>query len=108
MTVLRTKGLCTKVTDEEYAMFERLADGETLSEWVRDTLLKAIATPPADPVVVAELLAFRSIVLTLLFKIANREPVSADVMKRVIDQADGEKVQRLHQRLAPPTGASDE
>ena len=32
MTVLRTKGLCTKVTEEEYATFERLADGETLSE----------------------------------------------------------------------------
>jgi hypothetical protein len=26
MTVLRTKGLCTKVTEEEYATFERLAD----------------------------------------------------------------------------------
>jgi len=108
MTVLRTKGLCTKVTDEEYAMFERLADGETLSEWVRDTLLKAIATPPADPVVVAELLAFRSIVLNLLFKIANGKPVTVDVMKQVIDQADGERVRRVHERLAPPTGARDE
>ena len=107
MTVLRTKGLCTKVTDEEYATFERLADGETLSEWVRDTLLKAISTPPADPVV-AELLAFRSIVLNLLFKIANREPVTADVMKGVIDQADGERVRRVHERLAPPAGARDE
>src|SRR5579863_2575024 len=105
MTILRTKGLCTKVTDEEYATFERLADGETLSEWVRDTLLKAIATPPADLVVVAELLAFRTIVLTLLFKIANGDPVTADVMKRVIDQADGERVQRVRERLAPPTGA---
>ena len=108
MTVLRTKGLCTKVTDEEYATFERLADGETLSEWVSDMLLKAIAAPPADPVVVAELLAFRSIVLNLLFKIANREPVTADVMKGIIDQADGERVGRVHERLAPPTGASDE
>jgi hypothetical protein len=106
MTVLRTKGLCTKVTDEEYAMFERLADGETLSEWVRDTLLKAIATPPADPVVVAELLAFRSIVLNLLFKIANGEPVTADVMQGVIDQADGERVRRVHERLALSTDRS--
>ena len=105
MTVLRTKGLCTKVTEEEYATFERLADGETLSEWVRDMLLKATATPPADPVVVAELLAFRSIVLNLLFKIANRQPVTADVMQGVIGQADGERVRRVHERLA---GARDE
>ena len=49
--------------------------------------------------------AFRSIVLTLLFKIANREPVTADVMKGVIAQADGESLRRVHERLAPPTGA---
>ena len=96
------------MTEEEYATFERLADGETLSEWVREMLLKAIATPPVDPVVIAELLAFRSIVLNLLFKIANREPVTADVMKGIIDQADGERVRRVHERLAPATGARDE
>jgi hypothetical protein len=95
------------VTEEEYATFEQLADGETLSEWVRDTLLEAIATPPADPVVLAELLAFRSIALNLLFKIPNREPVTADVMQGVIDQADSERVRRLHERLAPPTGARE-
>ena len=33
MTVPRTKGLCTKVTEDEYARFERLAGGETLSDW---------------------------------------------------------------------------
>jgi hypothetical protein len=47
-------------------------------------------------------------VLNLLFKIANREPVTADVMKGVIDQADGERVRRVHERLVPVTGASDE
>ena len=67
-------------------------------------LLKAIATPPADPVVVAELLAFRSIVLTLLFKIANREPVTAGVMQGVIDQADGERVRRVHETRAADRG----
>jgi putative stress-induced transcription regulator len=108
MTVPRTKGLCNKVTEEEYATFERLADGETLSEWVRNMLLKATATPPADPVVLAELRAFRSIVLNLLFKIANGKPVTADVMKGVLAQADGERVRRVHERLAPPTGARDE
>src|SRR5436309_14788693 len=108
MTVLRTKGLSTKVTEEEYARFERLANGETLSEWTRDMLLKATATRPADPVVVAELLAFRTIVLKLLFKIANGQPVTAEDMQRLIERADGDKVRRAHERLAPATGARDE
>jgi hypothetical protein len=34
------QALCTKVTKEEYATFERLADGETLRGWVSDMLLK--------------------------------------------------------------------
>jgi hypothetical protein len=107
MTIPRTKGLCTKVTEEEYARFERLADGETLSEWTRDMLLKATATP-SDPVVVAELLAFRTIALNLLYKIANGQPVSAEDMQRLIDRADGDRVRRAHERLAPATGAHDE
>jgi hypothetical protein len=108
MTVLRTKSLCTKVTEEEYARFERLAHGETLSEWTRTMLLKATATPPADQVILAELLAYRSIVLTLLFKIANRQPVTAEDMQRLIERADGDRVRRAHERLAPITGAPDE
>ena len=41
MTVPRTKGISTKVTQDEYATLERVADGETLSEWTRAVLLKA-------------------------------------------------------------------
>jgi hypothetical protein len=32
MTVLRAKSICTKVTEDEYPMPERHANGETLSE----------------------------------------------------------------------------
>jgi hypothetical protein len=107
MTVLRTKGLSTKVTEDEYARFERLADGETLSEWTRATLLKATTTPSADPVL-AELLAFRTIVLNLLFRIANDQPVTAEEMQALIDQADGDRVRRAQERLAPSPGGGDE
>jgi hypothetical protein len=106
MTILRTKTLCTKVTEEEYLRFERLADGETLSEWTREMLLKATATL-SDPVVMAELLAFRTIALNLLFKIANGQPVTADDMQRLIDRADGNRVRRAHERLAAAGGGRD-
>ena len=108
MTVLRTKSLCTKLTEEEYMRFEHLADGETLSEWTRDMLLKATTTPPVDPRVFAELLAFRTITLNLLFKIANGQPVSAEDMQRLIDRADSDRVRHALERLAQPTGARHE
>lgn len=108
MTVLRTKGLSTKVTEDEYAMFERLADGETLSEWTRDVLLKATTTQPAESVVLAEILALRTILLNLLFKISSGQPVTVEDMQRLIDRADGDKVRRARERLAPATGGRDE
>jgi hypothetical protein len=107
MTVPRTKGISTKVTQAEYATLERVAAGETLSEWTRGVLLKAATTPPPDPAV-AEILALRTIVLNLLFKIANGQPVTAEDMRRLIDRADGDKLRRAHERLAPVTGARDE
>ena len=101
MTALRTKGLSTKVTEDEYSRFEHLAGTATLSEWTRDTLLKATATQPADQVILAELLAYRTIVLNLLFKISNGQPVTAEDMQRLIDRADSDKLRRAHERLAP-------
>jgi len=83
-------------------------DGETLSGWTRDMLLKATTTPPVDPRVFAQLLAFRTIALNLLFKIANGQPVSPEDMQRLIDRADSDRVRRALERLAQPTGARNE
>jgi hypothetical protein len=99
MAMSRTKCITTKVTDEEYARLEELAGTQTMSEWVRTVLFKAAALS-AEPVVLAEVLAFRTIVLNLLFKISNGQPVTAEDMQRLIDRADGDKVRRAHERLA--------
>jgi hypothetical protein len=107
MPVPRTKGISTKVTEDEYATFERLAAGETLSEWTRGVLLRAATPAPPEPAV-AEILALRTIVLNLLFKIANGQSVTADDMQRLIDRADGDKVRRAQERLAPAAGAHGE
>ncbi len=57
MPSLRTKSISTKVTDEEYALFEALAGGQTISEWARDVLLKATKPDSAEQTVLAEVLA---------------------------------------------------
>ena len=95
----RTKSISTKVTDDEYARLERLAVGQTLSEWVRDVLL-ATATPrPADQVLLAEFLALRTIVLNLHFAAVAGETPTADAMKRLIERADEDKIRKALERL---------
>ena len=99
MASQRTKSIGTKVTDEEYARLEGLAGEQTISEWVRVVLLKA-AAPSAEPILLAELLALRTILLNLHFAVCSGEPVTAETMRRLIDCADQDKIQHAHERLA--------
>ena len=73
MPVMRTKSVGTKVTDGEYAMLESLAGGRPLSEWVRQVLLSVVTRHPIEEVLLAELLALRTILLNLHFSLANGE-----------------------------------
>ena len=99
MASQRTKSIGTKVTAEEYARLEALAGEQTISEWVRAVLLRA-AAPSAEPILLAELLALRTILLNLHFAVCSGEPVTAETMRRLIDCADQDKIQHAHERLA--------
>ena len=59
-----TKSIGTKVTPEEYDRIHALAGEQPISEWVRAALLKATNASPVDSIVLAELLALRTILLT--------------------------------------------
>jgi hypothetical protein len=48
----------------------------------------------------AELVALRAILLNVLFKLANREKLTAEEMQRLIDRADSDKVKKARERLA--------
>ena len=62
MASRRSKSIGTKVTSEEYDRIRVLAGEQPVSEWVRAALLRAAADPPAaDAIVLAELLALRTI-----------------------------------------------
>jgi hypothetical protein len=100
--IRRTKSIGTKLTAEEYAQILRVADGRTLSEWVRDVLLGMVAPQPADHVLLAEVLALRTIVLNLQFAVTTGEPLTTDAMKRLIERADDEKHRRAFERLTAP------
>ncbi len=75
MAIRRTKSIGTKVTEEEYARLEALAGGQRLSEWVRRVLLSAAEPSAAEPIVLAELLALRTILLNLHFAVCQGNPL---------------------------------
>jgi hypothetical protein len=96
----RTKGITIRVTEDQYATLTRLAQGQTVTAWVHQVVLETAAPRPADQVLLAEMLALRTIVLNLLFALANGETPTADAMKRLIDRVDGEKTRKALDRLA--------
>lgn len=98
----RNKSVGTKVTDEEYAQLEVLAGARSLSEWVREVLLEAVErekATPAEETVLAEVLALRTILLNVLFKLANGEAITAQEMQQLIDRADADKLKKALERL---------
>jgi hypothetical protein len=103
MAPRRTKSIGTKVTPEEYERVRALASDQPISEWVRAALLDAAARGgEADSVVLAELLALRTILLNLHFHICSGATVTAETMQRLIERADQEKRQQAETRLAAP------
>src|SRR6202049_2708368 len=107
MPVPRIRCISTKVTTAEHAALAGAARGETLSRWARAVLLTAAAAPPAEQVIVAELLALRTILVNLHFAVATGDTLTTDDMRRLIDRADLEKTRKAPERLPappPPTG----
>jgi hypothetical protein len=104
---LRTKTISTKVSEEEQARLESLAqaEGQRLAEWVRDTLLEraeAVSGPrtSAEQILLSEQLALRTILLNVLFKVSNGEKITTQEMQQLIDRADAGKLKKAAERLS--------
>jgi hypothetical protein len=108
---LRIKSVSTKVSEAEFAMLEESARsaGLTLSEWVRAALLAAPVEvgPDSGEVVLAELLALRSLFLNLQFR-ADKAPLTEVELRGLIDRADATKQERARERLQAARAASTE
>jgi hypothetical protein len=96
----RTKSISTKVTETEYDDIRNRAHPRTVSEWTRDVVLGALHPDPLHFLVLAEVVALRTILLNLNFALSRKEPPSADLMQGLIDRADAEKFDKAKERLA--------
>ena len=101
MATARTKCISTKVTHDEYVRFTKHAQGQTVSGWARDVLVAATSTAPSlEHIVLAEIIALRTILLNLHFALASGQPLTTDTMQQLIARADEDKVHKAHERLA--------
>jgi hypothetical protein len=102
MATRRAKSISTKVTETEYDAVVRRAGPLNVSEWARGILLRAAQPDPLHLLLLAELLALRTIVLNLHFAVAANGPPTVEAMQSVIDRADAEKWKRAEERFARP------
>ena len=100
MATARTKCISTKVTADEYALFARSAREQTVSGWARDVLVATASSPSFEQIVLAEVVALRTIILNLHFALAAGEMLTTDTMQRLIERADQDKVHKASERLA--------
>ena len=101
---LRSRTVGCKMTEVEYERLNAVAEdrGVTLGEWCREVLLKH--TNETKPVVVeevllAEVVALRTILLNAFYKLARSEALTPDEMQRLIEHADEGKFRKAQERL---------
>ncbi len=98
------KTIGVRVTEGDFTRLQTLSDarGKPLGEWCREVLLEKAETKEQDAVnqiLLAELLALRTILLNLSFKLANGEPITAEEMQGLIERADGCKLEKALARI---------
>jgi hypothetical protein len=103
----RTKTAATRLTPEELVEIESAAEdaGKALSEWLRETALRAARRRPADPaeLVLAEIWAVRYTLLNLFHAASQAasegRQLSPDSVLTIRDQADARKLQQARKLL---------
>jgi hypothetical protein len=92
------KGVNTKLTEADYAACLECAAPEVW-EWAREVLPAATTRRPIEELLLAEVLAERSIVIHLLLAVATHGPPPHEQMQELIDRIDREKTRRAVDRL---------
>ena len=104
----RTKTISTRLPPDELTEVEAAAvrAGQPLSEWLRETALRAARERPADPIelVLAEVWAMRHTVLSLFHAGAQAtvegKPMLPESVLKIRDKTDREKLEQARRMLA--------
>jgi hypothetical protein len=104
----RTKTIATRVTPDELAEIESAAEGasQALSEWLRETGLRAARQQPADPIelLLAEVWAVRYALINLFHAgaqaTAEGKALLPESILNIRDRADARKSEQARKLLA--------
>jgi hypothetical protein len=104
----RSKTIATRVTPSELAEIETAAEGtgQALSEWLRESALRAARERPADPVelLLAELWAMRYTLLNLFhagaLAASESKVLLPDSILKIRDRADARKLAQARKLLS--------
>jgi hypothetical protein len=104
--VLRNKSIGTKVSDEEYAALEKLAEarGLTFGEWLRELVLAELIAHPAEQIILSEILALRMLYLNTVQILGAGRELTTDELRKLIEKVDGEKQRKAEERLSGQDG----
>jgi hypothetical protein len=105
-----TRAITTKVTESEFKQLEQLWSGSGMSrsEWCRKVLLERANltnsngnsyTLNEDTLLLAEVLALRTITVNLLHSLGSGETISREKLTNLTELADREKLRRAIDRL---------
>lgn len=99
----RVKSIATRLTEAELGEIESAASkaGKKVSEWLRDTALahvRASQEERTDPVLLAEIMGMRSLMLNLFAK-ASQGPLSAEDLRKMSAYANSIKEQKARELL---------
>jgi hypothetical protein len=99
----RAKSIATRLTEAEFASVESAAAkaGKKVSEWLRDAALtqaRAAKEEPTDPILLAEIMGMRSLMLNLFAK-ASQGPISVEDLRKMSAHADSIKEQKAREFL---------
>lgn len=100
----RAKSIATRLTEAEFAEVEAsaAAAGKKVAEWLRDAALlqaRAVHEETTDPILLAELMAIRTLILNL-FAAASKGPLTDESLRKMLAYADSIKQQKADEFLA--------
>jgi hypothetical protein len=111
----RTKSIATRLTETEFVEVESAAlrSGQKVSEWLRETALSRARNTldeDTDPILLAEIVGLRSLVLNLFAK-ASEGPIDTDDLRKISAYADSVKWKKaaevLHQARQKEQGTEE-
>jgi uncharacterized protein (DUF1778 family) len=100
----RTKSIATRLTEAEFAEVESAATsaGQKVSEWLRDAALAQAHQEregQTDPILLAEILGVRALVLNLFAK-ASEGPIDQEDLRKISEYAEAIKDRKAEEALA--------